>query len=86
MNSMSYLDNRITREEFIKTRGALRTQQNTTTSLNLFDHFCKGTYQKDGDLVILDITNAVKQDQNHDRLFRHAIPLFNGCKKTTQSP
>ena len=67
---MEYLNNRITRTEFIKTRGSLRTQQNANTCLNLFDFFCKGTYQKNGDYVILDMENAIKQDTNYDRLFR----------------
>ncbi len=67
---MEYLNNRITRIEFIKTRGSLRTQQNANTCLNLFDFFCKGMYQKNGDYVILDMENAIKQDTNYDRLFR----------------
>ncbi len=66
---MEYLNNRITRTEFVKTRGSLRTQQNANTCLNLFDFFCKGTYQKNGDYVILDMENAIKQDANYDRLF-----------------
>jgi len=70
---MDYLENRISRTEFIKTRGSQRTQQTTQTSLNLFDFFCKGLHHKDGNEVILDIENAIKQDKNHDRLFR----LFN---------
>jgi len=67
---MEYLNNRITRIEFIKTRGSLRTQQNAKTGLNLFDFFCKATCQKNGDDVILDMENAIKQDTNYDRLFR----------------
>lgn len=67
---MEYLNNRITRTEFVKTRGSLRTQQNANTCLNLFDFFCKGMYQKNGDNVILDMENAIKQDTNYDRLFR----------------
>ena len=66
---MEYLNNRITRTEFIKTRGSLRTQQNAKTYLNLFDFFCKGTYQKNGDIVISDMENVIKQDANYDRLF-----------------
>lgn len=67
---MEYLNNRITRTEFIKTRGSLRTQQNAKTCLNLFDFFCQGVHQKNGDNVILDMENAIKQDTNYDRLFR----------------
>ncbi len=37
---MSYLGSRITREEFIKTRGAETTQSNARVALNMFDHFC----------------------------------------------
>jgi len=67
---MSYLDTRITRDEFIKTRGAKSTQANATTALNLFDHFCNGMYQKHGDPVILDIEQAINEDGNYDRLYR----------------
>ena len=52
---MEYLNNRITRKEFIKKRGAEKTQMGVTTSLNLFDHFCNETYQKHGDGVVLDM-------------------------------
>jgi integrase len=67
---MSYLDTRITRTEFLKTRGALRTQEIAESFLKLFDYFCKETYKKNGDEVILDIQGAIKVDQNYDRLFR----------------
>ncbi len=67
---MSYLETRITREEFIKTREVKRTQDQGKISLNLLDCFCKDQFQKDGDTVVLDISNAVNQDQNHDRMFR----------------
>jgi len=67
---MDYLNNRITRKEFISTRGAVKTQLGATTSLNLFDYFCKQMYQKEGDQVTLDIENAIKLDGEYDRLFR----------------
>ena len=67
---MSYLDSRITREEFIKTRDAISTQVNATTALNLFDHFCNEAYQKSGEQVVLDIENIINQDGNYDRLCR----------------
>jgi hypothetical protein len=67
---MSYLDSRITRDEFIKTRGAISTQANATTALNLFDHFCNGAYQKSGEQVVLDMENIVNQDGHYDRLYR----------------
>jgi len=57
---MSYLDTKITRDEFIKTRGVTSTQANARTSLNLFDHFCNESFQKNGDSVVLDIENAIK--------------------------
>lgn len=75
---MEYLNNRITRKEFIKTRGAEKTQMGAVTSLNLFDHFCNETYQKHGDGVVLDMENVIKQDNGYDRLFRHVICLFHG--------
>jgi len=67
---MSYLDSRITREEFIKTRGAISTQANATTALNLFDHFCNEAYQKSGEQVVLDMEKIINQDGNYDRLYR----------------
>ena len=44
---MSYLENRITRDEFIMTRGAERSQALAKISLNLFDYFCKGEITKE---------------------------------------
>jgi hypothetical protein len=67
---MSYLETRITRTEFIKTRGSLKIQESAKTSLNLFDYYCQSVHQKDGDSVILDIQYAINQDKNYDRLFR----------------
>jgi integrase len=67
---MSYLDTRITRDEFIKTRGAISTQANATTALNLFDHFCNGEYQKSGEQVVLDMEQIINSDGNYDRLYR----------------
>ena len=67
---MSYLDTRITREEFILTRGVENTQQSAKSHLNVFDYFCKNIFCKEGDEVIIDIQNAIKEDQNYDRLFR----------------
>ena len=67
---MSYLVSRITREEFIKTRGAETTQSNARVALNMFDHFCQGTYGKSGDQVVLDLELVCKQDSNYDRVFK----------------
>ena len=67
---MSYLDTRITRDEFIKTRGVTSTQANARTSLNLFDHFCSELYQKNGESIVLDIEKAISDDGNYDRLIR----------------
>ena len=36
----------------------------------MFDHFCNETYQKHGDGVVLDMENAIKQDNGYDRLFQ----------------
>ena len=71
---MSYLDTRITRKEFIQTRGAKSTQGSCITALNLFDYFCKGMYQKTGEEVVLDLEEMINQDGNYDRLYR----LVNG--------
>ena len=46
---MSYLISRMSREEFIKTRGAECTQSNARVALNMFDHFCQGMYDKTGE-------------------------------------
>lgn len=78
---MEYLNNRITRTEFVKTRGSLRTQQNANTCLNLFDFFCTGMYQKNGDNVILDMENVIKQDANYDDYFDYATLLSCGFKR-----
>ena len=67
---MSYLISRITREEFIKTRGAETTQSNARVALNMFDHFCQGTYDKTGEQVVLDLELVCKQDSNYDRVFK----------------
>ena len=61
---MSYLETRITRKEFIQTRGSTRTQESANMSLRLFDYFCKGVYRKGGDEIIIEIQTAVKQDGN----------------------
>lgn len=52
---MSCLVSRITREGFIKTRGDETTQSNARVALNMFDHFCQGTYGKLGYQVVLDL-------------------------------
>ena len=67
---MSYLETRISREEFIKTRGVKNSQNSAKLALNLFDYFCKDQFGKNGDGIILEIQQAVKKDQNFDRLFR----------------
>jgi lysyl-tRNA synthetase class I len=67
---MSYLETRISRNEFIKTRGSKNSQKSAKIALNLFDYFCKDQFKKDGDEIILDIQQAVRKDQNFDRLFR----------------
>ncbi|HUT07079.1 MAG TPA: site-specific integrase [Nitrosopumilaceae archaeon] len=67
---MSYLETRISREEFIKTRGAKNSQNSAKLALNLFDYFCQDQFKKTGDGIILEIQKAVKIDQNFDRLFR----------------
>ncbi len=66
---MSYLDTRITRDQFIKTRGAEKTQLGTCSSLNLFDRFCESSYKEDGDTVVRNLESAIKNDKNYDRLF-----------------
>jgi len=67
---MSYLETRITREEFISTRGAKQTQDSAINGLNMFDYFCKNEHNKNGDEVILDIQKAINHDNNSDRMFR----------------
>ena len=67
---MSYLDARITRNEFISTRGARQTQLSAQNSLRLLDYFCKNIHHKNGDEIILELQNAIKKDGKFDRLFR----------------
>ena len=67
---MSYLDDKITTEEFIKNRGAVKTQKIARSSLNLFDLFTKATFDgKEGEKVVLDIKKEIEKDGNHNRLF-----------------
>ena len=67
---MSYLETRISRKEFIETRGAKNTQANANNSLRLFDYFCTHQFQKDGDEIILEIQQAIEKDNNFERMFR----------------
>ena len=67
---MSYLDNRMTREEFISTRGATETQHQARNALRLLDYFCKAVHNKDGDEVVLELESVCKADKNYDKLFR----------------
>ena len=60
---MSYLDTRITRKEFIQTRGAKPTQSSCVTALNLFDYYCNGMYQKTGEEVVLDLEGMINQER-----------------------
>jgi len=66
---MSYLDTEITRDEFINTRGAEKTQMGAKSSLNLFDRFCESSYKENGDCVVKNLELAIKKDGNYDRLF-----------------
>ncbi len=66
---MSYLNTEITREEFINTRGAEKTQMGTRSSLNIFDRFCESSYKEDGNTVVRNLESAIKKDGNYDRLF-----------------
>ena len=95
---MSYLSSRITREEFIKTRGAETTQSNARVALNMFDHFCLGTYDKSGDQVVLDLESICNKDRNYDRVFNlvnsfilwlgqdHPELRINMCNKIMEKP
>jgi len=66
---MSYLDTKITRNDFITTRGEEKTQMGAKSSLNLFDRFCESTYKENGDTVVRNLESAIKKDGNYDRLF-----------------
>ncbi len=61
---MSYLDTEITRNEFINTRGAEKTQMGTRSSLNLFDRFCESTYREKGDSVVRNLESAINLTQS----------------------
>ena len=67
---MSYLNDRITTEEFIKTRGAVKTQKLARWSLHLFDLFTKDTLDgKSCEQVVLDLEKEIAKDGKNDRLF-----------------
>ena len=67
---MSYLDERITTEEFIKTRGVLSSRKIARWSLNLFDLFTKDTLDgKSCEQVVLDLEKEIAKDGKNDRLF-----------------
>ena len=48
----------MSREEFIKTRGAECTQSNARVALNMFDHFCQGMYDKTGEEIFYQTPNV----------------------------
>jgi len=48
----------MSREEFIKTRGAECTQSNARVALNVFDHFCQGMYDKTGEEIFYQTPNV----------------------------
>ena len=48
----------MSREEFIKTRGAECTQSNARIALNMFDHFCQGMYDKTGEEIFYQTPNV----------------------------
>ena len=67
---MSYLDDKITTEEFINTRGALKTKKLARWSLHLFDLFTKDTLDgKSCEQVVLDMQKEIEKDGKFDRLF-----------------
>jgi len=67
---MSYLNDRITTEEFIKTRGAVNTQKLARWTLHLFDLFTKDTLDgKSCEQVVLDLEKEIAKDGKNDRLF-----------------
>ena len=53
----------MSREEFIKTRGAECTQSNARVALNMFDHFCQGMYDKTGEEIVLELELVCKSRQ-----------------------
>ena len=67
---MDYLDGKITKEEFIRTRGVENTQRNCRNALRMLDLYCEHTYQKTGEQVVADIANEISKDGKYDRLFR----------------
>ena len=67
---MSYLNDRITTEEFIKTRGAVKTQKLARWGLHLFDLFTKDVLGgKSCENVVLDLEKEIAKDGKNDRLF-----------------
>ena len=67
---MDYLDGKITKEEFIRTRGEENTQRNCRNALRNLDLYCEHEYQKTGEQVVADIANEISKDGKYERLFR----------------
>jgi len=67
---MDYLDGKITKEEFIRTRGVENTQRSCRNALRMLDKYTQSTYQKTGEQVVLEIANEISKDGKYDRLFR----------------
>jgi len=60
--TMSYLETKISRKQFIRQSGKSRTQKSCAMALSTFDKFCKAEYHgKDGDEILSEVQVAIKQ-------------------------
>ena len=67
---MSYLDTKISREQFIKQSGKKMTQESAKMSLKLFEWFCKDEYDgKTGDEIISEVQVVIKQHGNQNMVY-----------------
>lgn len=66
---MSYIKE-LTREQYLANIENQRTRESKVTSLNQFDVFCKNTFDKNGDQVIIDLRNHIKKTLDDSNLYR----------------
>jgi len=66
---MSYLEE-LTRDQFLSSIANQRTRESYETALNQFDEFCKNSFEKNGDVVITDLRNHIKEIQDGSGVYR----------------
>ena len=66
---MSYLEE-LTRDQFLSSIANQRTRESYETALNQFDEFCKNSFEKKGDVVIIDLRNHIRESQDGSGVYR----------------